>query len=237
VAHRLLCSTGVDRAVLATASELYAGRHYASVVSLTTAALIHEPDNIVLRLLRARSQMALRNELEAQTDLREVIRIDARCSLAYRLLGVLAARRDENESAAIFFEEALRLDPEDVEADTWLAIVRASAPAARRPRMAIGTRPPDQPDDNERTPVIERVVRVASPRPRGPTIPELAGFGEYLVEIGLLSRERLRAAQAYQRSMKVQLSAAIVALGLATPQRIEWAAVAHQSSVGRRSSR
>ena len=48
---------------------------------------------------------------------------------------------------------------------------------------------------------------------------------------GILSRERLRAAQAYQRSMKVQLSTAIVTLGLASPQRIEWAAVAHQSQL------
>jgi hypothetical protein len=76
--------------------------------------------------------------------------------------------------------------------------------------------------------------RAAPPRPlsRGPT-PELPGFGEYLVASGILTRERLRAAQAYQRSMKVQLSTAIVTLGLATPQRIEWAAVAHQSQLAR----
>jgi hypothetical protein len=60
---------------------------------------------------------------------------------------------------------------------------------------------------------------------------ELPGFGEYLVATGILTRERLRAAQAYQRSMKVQLSTAIVTLGLASPQRIEWAAVAHQSEL------
>jgi hypothetical protein len=54
------------------------------------------------------------------------------------------------------------------------------------------------------------------------------------VTSGILTRERLRAAQAYQRSMKVQLSTAIVTLGLATPQRVEWAAVAHQSTLARR---
>ncbi|HMG23839.1 MAG TPA: hypothetical protein VK607_21040, partial [Kofleriaceae bacterium] len=63
--------------------------------------------------------------------------------------------------------------------------------------------------------------------------PELPGFGEYLVSNGILTRERLRAAQAYQRSMKVQLSTAIVTLGLASPQRIQWAAVAHQSQQSR----
>ena len=69
--------------------------------------------------------------------------------------------------------------------------------------------------------------------PRRSTVPELPGFGEYLVATGILTRERLRAAQAYQRSMRVQLSTAIVTLGLASPQRIEWAAVAHQSQLGR----
>ena len=62
----------------------------------------------------------------------------------------------------------------------------------------------------------------------------IPGFGDYLVSSGILTRERLRAAQAYQRSMKVQLTTAIVTLGLATPQRIEWACVAHQSEVGQK---
>lgn len=66
-----------------------------------------------------------------------------------------------------------------------------------------------------------------------PSTPELPGFGEYLVTSGILSRERLRAAQAYQRSMKVQLSTAVVTLGLASPQRMAWASVAHQSELAR----
>ena len=74
---------------------------------------------------------------------------------------------------------------------------------------------------------------VQRPPTRNP-LPELPGFGDYLVAAGILTRERLRAAQAYQRSMKVQLSTAIVTLGLATPQRIEWAAVSHQSELGQR---
>jgi hypothetical protein len=63
---------------------------------------------------------------------------------------------------------------------------------------------------------------------------ELPGFGDYLVEAGLITRERLRAAQAYQRSMRVPLSTAIVTLGLASPQRIEWAVVAHHSQLAQR---
>ncbi|MCW5807346.1 MAG: hypothetical protein KIT31_33630 [Deltaproteobacteria bacterium] len=271
--------------------------------------------------MRARAHIALRRDLDAQADLRDIIRLDPQCGLAYRLLGTLAARRDENESAAIFFREALRLDPHDREAADWLLVVDNSvrpaaaakklpapaaagrfipnstqvidepAPLPHPPRFARGTHPPlgdeheerptkpfargsERNGDAWRTPSpyaspyvpapmpspkfgvsIEPIrtlhgppatqapakpaPRLASgsvsrPRPatRGP-VPELPGFGEYLVSAGILTRERLRAAQAYQRSMKVQLSTAIVTLGLATPQRIEWAAVSHQSQLAR----
>lgn len=304
-------------------------------------ALDDEPECVPLLLVRAQARIALRRDLDAQADLRDVIRIDPGCSLAYRLLGELAARRDENESAAAFLREALRLDPGDREAHDWLLIVdvpsrpaaganqlpataaaaghfsprRASSPSPVR--LARGTQPPDPLDGDERptrpfgrvepaaaSPAREasspRTSRAASepatvsqarpanpPRPgsqpgsasevrwggspaapsepraarpagstpparptlsgRPPTqpparpaprlpsrgAPELPGFGEYLVATGILTRERLRAAQAYQRSMRVQLATAIVTLGLASPQRIQWAAVAHQSQLAR----
>jgi hypothetical protein len=371
---------------MATASELFEARHYPGVVALVSDALEYEPECVPLLLLRARSHIALRRDLDAPTDLRDIIRLDPQCSMAYRLLGELAARRDENESAAIFFREALRLDPGDREAQDWLAIVgRSSRPAAAasklpapaaaagrfppprgaiqrartagdgqprsvtaparsqrpgsQPRFAHGTHTDDErptkPFPSERSPCSRRefeietdrsgsrhdddtgrvlqaliaeavseagavepdppppaqrfgvgsspelpAYRVPSVLPsrivpslargprgarsvpppftqrpapqrvtgslqgaqpirrplsqpaRGPR-PELPGFGEYLVSTGILTCERLRAAQAYQRSMRVQLSTAIVTLGLASPQRIEWAAVAHQSHVGR----
>ena len=325
---RLAVHYSVDRGVIATASELFEARHYPGVVALVSDALEEEPECVALLLVRARSHIALRRDLDAQADLRDIIRLEPQCSLAYRLLGELAARRDENESAAIFFREALRLDPEDREAADWLMICASARPAAAahklpapvaaagrfplargktanegttrtlsspartdqrpggQPRFARGTRSPEdervtQPFSGERpttrfargsqsqwdqpaplpppptihahgsapklTPMPELVherVTIPGPQPvrrpmaqpraisRGPT-PELPGFGEYLVTTGILTRERLRAAQAYQRSMKVQLSTAIVTLGLATPQRIEWAAVAHQSERGR----
>lgn len=263
-------------------------------------ALEDEPECLPLLLIRARAQIALRRDLEAQADLRDAIRVDPGCSAAYRLLGVLAARRDENESASVFFREALRLDPDDREAHDWLQITDASlrspspSPAVRSrvpapdddpmPRFARGTQPPGAPHDLEERPTqplargserrgevwqaprpvarshARTVPRASSPGLPRPTltghpepilpakpaprakpapttrttrsaIPELPGFGEYLVSSGVLTLERLRAAQAYQRSMRVQLSTAIVTLGLATPQRIEWAAVAHQSQL------
>jgi hypothetical protein len=109
---------------------------------------------------------------------------------------------------------------------------RRTAPmgAQREPVVARGSqqaaRAIHEPNHGEPTTLRgQPIQRAITKRP----VPELPGFGDYLVETGILSRERLRAAQAYQRSMKVQLSTAIVTLGLATPQRIEWAAVAHQS--------
>jgi hypothetical protein len=305
----------VDRGVIATADELFEARHYPGVVAACTDALDDEPECVPLLLIRARARMALRRDLDAQADLRDIIRLDPRCGLAYRLLGELAARRDENASAAVFFREALRLDPDDRGAHDWLQIVTAPRPAAAatqlpapaaaagpfsppsRPsspsqvRLARGTQPPDpyertvpagpeeRPTERPTQPLgrtVERRVRYAGtptppvrptrttptpepllppPAPERPTLsgrpptqpparpaprltvrgqaPELPGFGEYLVANGILSRERLRAAQAYQRSMRVQLSTAIVTLGLASPQRIEWAAVAHQSQLSR----
>ena len=255
-------------------------------------ALDDEPECVPLLLVRAQARIALRRDLDAQADLRDVIRLDPGCSLAFRLLGELAARRDENERAAQFFREALRLDPDDRESNDWLMIVdtpsRPAAVASQLPataaaagqfsprrapspsRFARGTQPPDQLDVEERPtrpfgrvePPASSAVRPARPasQPRAPSAPErptlsgrpptqpparpaprlpsrgapeLPGFGEYLVASGILSRERLRAAQAYQRSMRVQLATAIVTLGLASPQRIEWAAVAHQSQAAR----
>ena len=101
-------------------------------------------------------------------------------------------------------------------------------PAGRPPAATID-QPPTQPPAR---PAPKLAPAPSRPMTRSAT-PEMPGFGEYLVETGILTRERLRAAQAYQRSMRVQLSTAIVTLGLATPQRIEWAAVAHQSQLAR----
>ena len=268
---------------MAAANELFEARHFPGVVSLVSEALGDDPECVPLLLMRARAHIGLRHDLEAQRDLREIIRLDPQCSVAYRLIGELAARRDEHESAAIFFREALRLNPDDREAADWLLIVEAPArPAAvanklpapataagrfprheSQPRFAKGTRSPDEerptkPFTTPRPPArmasgssptlpayanpavdvptlqgAQPLRRPISQAPTRGSVPELPGFGDYLVSTGILTRERLRAAQAYQRSMKVQLSTAIVTLGLATPQRIEWAAVAHQSQVAR----
>ncbi|HEV7557419.1 MAG TPA: tetratricopeptide repeat protein, partial [Kofleriaceae bacterium] len=133
----------MERGVLAAAEELFEGRHYPGVVALCEDALENEPECVPLLLMRARAHIALRRELEAQADLRDIIRLDPSCGSAYRLLGELAARRDENDSAAIFFREALRLDPDDQAADDWLQIVdnslRPAAVAQKLPAPAAAT--------------------------------------------------------------------------------------------------
>jgi len=256
-------------------------------------ALNHLPDCLPLLMFRARARIALRRDLDAQADLRDIIRIDPDCGPAYRLLGELAARRDENQPAAKLFREALRLDPADHEATDWLMIVDGLMPPeipvpahaaggfvasgdAADPRFARGTQAPTDDDrptrpfargvdahDTQRAPtdlptrkfphgpIVAATSTLAShPLPQPPAkfaprrspypaqppsrqaaLVELPGFGEYLVATGILSHERLRAAQAYQRSMKVQLATAIITLGLATPQRLEWAAVAHRGQL------
>src|SRR5439155_25904631 len=111
-------------------------RHYPGVVALISDALDAEPECVPLLVIRARAHIALRRDLDAQADLRDIIRLDPQCGIAYRLLGELAARRDENESACIFFRDALRLDTGDREAEDWLAIVEiTSRPAAAAQKL------------------------------------------------------------------------------------------------------
>jgi tetratricopeptide (TPR) repeat protein len=293
----------VDRGVIAAATELFEARHYPGVIAMCADALDGEPGCVPLLLIRARARIALRQDAEAQADLREVARIDPTCGLAFRLLGEIAARRSDRDAAAVFFRVALRIDPSDRDAGNWLRVHSGSstrpaaavelpalaaeagrvtstlylpqAPRTTTARLARGTQPPPQLDDRPTNPyvrlgvsprpadpepamdglapapapmaAIERTTLAGRPLPHAPralprpsTAPgarspasELPGFGEYLVARGILTRERLRAAEAYQRSMKVQLATAIVTLGLASPQRVELAAVAHQSQLPR----
>lgn len=210
--------------MIGAAVELHRAGHYPSVVAVCTDALEHAPC-VELRLLRAKALLRLRRDVAAQADLRDVIQEAPTCGPAYRLLGELAARRDEHESARIFLCEALRLDPDDREASDWLAVVERLA----RPTAAAN-----------KLPAIAAAVGASIPRARGsapglgreagPRRADPPGFGRYLIAIGLLTPDRLKAAEAYQRSMRVPLSTAVVALGLASQLKIEWAALSFQSA-------
>lgn len=225
----------MDASVIAAAVELYRARHYPGVVAACGDALEEEPGCIELRLLRAKALLRLRLDVEAQLDLREVIQKEPKCAPAYRLLGELAARRDEHESARIFLREALRLDPHDREATDWLAVVasmvRPTAAADKIPATAAAVGA----SDRDRTRARGSVPRMDAPGPAPLARPRVEGpeFGRYLIQIGILTPDRLKAAQAYQRSMKVKLSTAVIALGLASPLKVEWASLSFHASAER----
>ena len=222
------------------ALELYGARQYPGVVAACQDALSDDPGNVNLRLLRARALMALRRDAEAQTEISECLRIEPGFSAAYRVLGELAARRDEIESAKIFLREALRLDPHDSEAREWLevvhAMVRSTAAADKLPAAAavVGHLSPRTPRS-----AAPASGRGGQPRARGTQpppdmrpstlsqLPVASGFGNYLVETGVLTPVQLRAAQAYKRSTGLRLGAAAVALGFVSELKVEWASLAY----------
>jgi len=181
--------------------------------------------------------MALRRDAEAQTEISECLRIEPGIAAAYRLLGELAARRDEIESAKIFLREAMRLDPDDAEASEWLgvveAMVRSTAAADKLPAAAaavghLSSSAPYAPKDGARRP--RAVGTLPPPEMQRSTLSQLpvaSGFGHYLVEAGVLTPIQLRAALAYKKSTGIRLGAAAVALGFVSELKIEWASLAY----------
>jgi len=236
-------------AVLRAALELFHARHFPVVVAACTDALLElRPDDASvgpLRLLAARSLLALRRDAEAQAEIRECLRLDPQCAAAYRLLGELATRADELESAKIFLREAVRLAPDDREAHEWLDLVekmaRPTQPVTFKPSASFPHGAPQPPLPRTPAPRVAPLPRArgtAPPPPRAlstastvephdANLPVASGFGHYLVECGLLSSVQLRAALAYKRSTGVRLGAAAVALGLVSEPKVEWASLAY----------
>lgn len=119
------------------AVELFRERHYSVVVAVCGDALTSFPENVHIRLLRARALTALRRDEEAQRELRRCLRLDPRCSPCYRLLGELSLRRDELDSAEIFLKEAVRLDPLDPDAKDLLQIARSLIDGSKSSTVAV----------------------------------------------------------------------------------------------------
>ncbi|MEZ4400959.1 MAG: hypothetical protein R3B06_13115 [Kofleriaceae bacterium] len=229
--------------ITAAARELFAARQFPGCVAVCAEAIATlaptDRNVLVLRLLTARSLMALRRDADAQHEIRACLQAEPQCGPAYRLLGELALRADELTSAKIFLREALRLGPDDDEAREWLAIVEsmaavpgrpstrppasAPAPAPVRPRLRVGRLPVPTPATAAGTPAP------VAPRGRAssPALPLAAGFGQHLVEAGLLTPVQLKAALVYTRSTGVRLGAAAVALGFVSAPKIEWASLAY----------
>lgn len=244
MASRLLMGSGVDTAsVLRAALELYRSRQYPGVAAVCAEAIDADPDNLYLRLLRARALLALRNDDEARVELSECVRREPRCAEAYRLLGELLVRRDEPDSAAVFLREALRLDPGNAEADAWLGVADSMSRRSRPTGATTGTL--RSATAAEKLPAAAAVAGHLSRVPLGTSseleddaapgpLPVASGFGRYLVEHGVITEPQLRAALAYKRATGVRLGRAITTLGLAGELKIEWASLAYHGRHRRR---
>jgi Tetratricopeptide repeat len=113
----------------------------------------------------------------------------------------------------------------------------ATAPHVRRGELAEAAAPEACQWETTRPILVAR--RAPSPVGAGPAsepqragdaTPEVAGFADYLLRSGVLTVERLRAALAYQESVGGTLAAAVIALGLASPQHMESAMSSHRTS-------
>jgi tetratricopeptide (TPR) repeat protein len=211
-------------------------------------ALAQTTDGIELRLLLAKALMALRRDAEAQVEVAHCLRQGPKCPDAYQILGELAFRRDELNAAEIFFREALRLNPEDVHSRVLLDIIqsirtRPAAAAAKLPaasaaagpsfigrkkgvpsRLALGSDPGLDPD------------RKSIAKSRGPERIALevagreGGFGEYLVHMGVLTRQQLFAVLSQHYRDKSRIGDAAVRLGYAKPDVVEQYARAYHGN-------
>jgi tetratricopeptide (TPR) repeat protein len=225
-------------AIVAAVRELFAAGQFPGAAAVCAGAIPElaptDRSVVALRLLAARSLLALRRDAEAQLEIRACLEAEPHCGPAYRLLGQLALRYDELASARVFLREALRLDRDDHEAGEWLGLVDGLTqrrgrrerprprPAATRAIAAPRPRPLVLPIRAEGS-----APGVRRPRAPSPPLPVAAGFGQHLVACGLLSPVQLKAALAYKRSTGVRLGAAAVALGFVSEPKIEWASLAY----------
>jgi hypothetical protein len=108
-------------------------REYAGVVSLCGEALESDPDNLDLRIIRARALMALRRDDEAKRELGRVLRWHSPSAEAYRLLGELAIRSGKLEAAETFLRHAVRLAPAEPSLAALLDLVQSS----NQPTVAV----------------------------------------------------------------------------------------------------
>jgi tetratricopeptide (TPR) repeat protein len=225
---------------------------YREVVERCAPVLDANPTYVPLRLLVAQSLVALRRDLEAETQLRYCIELDPDCGPAYRYLGELEIRRGRPKSAARMLEQACRLCPGDREARDLLLVVerqlrRATdtpvrVPAARPtgPVLARGT---DAPPPRRRRPPTARLDPEAGRRKlaRGTETPDRPqrhatlrdDFGDYLADAGLLSRAQVRAALIYRRTRGGDLGGAAIALGFVSEPKLRWALQAYRADQGK----
>ncbi len=226
------------------AERLFQSRQYGSAASICAEALELEPDNLDLRILRARALMALRRDEEAKRELSRALRWHPASGEAYRLLGELAIRRGKLKAASTFLRQAVRFSDENAGVRGLLELIESS----NQPTVAVEKLPAATatvgcpfsvpvPDDvglgsarmattSPTEPARPRARRVAAGSQNESTAELNLGerFGRYLVDIGALTPLQLRAALDYHRRAGVRLGAAAVALGFLSEPSVEWAA-------------
>ena len=242
--------------VLEAATELFRQRNFAQVVTTCRADLGARPDDVRVRILLARALMALRRDGEAQSEVSAALRHDPTCAEAYQLLGELAFRRDELRAAEIFLREALRLDAEDPHSRVLLDIIQAmTKPTVTPPPIPVNAGPGISP--LLELPVVRAAGSQAEPLPSAPRVqlkrrrPVEAGdatrlitddagasivlrmrggFGEFLVDQGIISRAQLFAALHLHYRERCTVGAAVVRLGFSQLDPIEAAAARYHGA-------
>jgi len=232
------------------AERLFQSRQYGSAASICAQALELEPDNLDLRILRARALMALRRDEEAKRELSRALRWHPASGEAYRLLGELAIRRGKLKAASTFLRQAVRFSDESASARGLLDLIESS----NQPTVAVEKLPAatatvgcpfsvPHPDElgssnalSTTEPARPRARRIAAGSQNETTSELNLGerFGRYLVDIGALTPLQLRAALDYHRRAGVRVGAAAVALGFLSEPSVEWAA--HDYHTGRHPS-
>jgi tetratricopeptide (TPR) repeat protein len=97
--------------VFVAADQLLAHGNHRAALALCTQALADHGDRARLRLQRARALMALGCDDNAECDLALALRLAPRWAHPHRLLCEIALRRRDLDSAEVFLDRALRLDP------------------------------------------------------------------------------------------------------------------------------
>ena len=115
------------------AERLFQSRQYGSAASICAEALELEPDNLDLRILRARALRALRRDEEAKRELSRALRWHPASGEAYRLLGELAIRRGKLKAASTFLRQAVRFSEENAGVRGLLELIESSS----QPTVAV----------------------------------------------------------------------------------------------------
>jgi len=226
------------------AERLFQSRQYGSAASICAQALELEPDNLDLRILRARALMALRRDEEAKRELSRALRWHPASGEAYRLLGELAIRRGKLKAASTFLRQAVRFSDESACAQGLLELIESSnQPTVAVEKLPAATATVGCPFSEHGVDPVglgsRSLMTTTATAPGRPHLRRMAAgsqnestaelnlgerFGRYLVDIGALTPLQLRAALDYHRRAGVRLGAAAVALGFLSEPSVEWAA-------------